>query len=278
LTLNTEVFLGVLCVLCVLGGKAFMTLHVESSGSGPDLALLHGWGMNAAVWDDTAAVLAKTFRVHCVDLPGHGASPACAPYTLDALADVLAAALPQRLTVCGWSLGGQVALNWARRQPDQVERLVLIATTPRFVRGAGWECGIDNAVLDGFAHGLVRDYRGTLQRFLVLQAQGDADARTVLRRLRGQILMRSEPDIAALEAGLRILQETDLRNKLSRIPQPALILHGAHDTIVPLAAGQYLQRALPRATLEVLAGAAHAPFVAQPQRAAQRITEFCGER
>ena len=255
-----------------------MGLCVESSGSGPDLALLHGWGMNAAVWDDLAALLAKTFRVHCVDLPGCGASPACVPYTLDALADVLAAVLPQRLVVCGWSFGGQLALDWALRAPARVDRLVLIATTPRFVRDTGWESGIDAAVLDGFAHGLVRDYRGTLQRFLALQAQSDVDARTVLRRLRGQILMRSEPDIAALEAGLRILKETDLRDKLSRIPQPALILHGAHDTIVPLAAGQYLQRALPRATLEVLAGAAHAPFVARPQRAAQCITEFCGER
>ncbi|MBI4190022.1 MAG: pimeloyl-ACP methyl ester esterase BioH [Betaproteobacteria bacterium] len=255
-----------------------MALNVEVSGGGPDLVLLHGWGMNAAVWDEMATHLVRYFRVHRVDLPGHGASSACAPYTLDALADVPAAALPRRVTVCGWSLGGQVALNWARRIPDQVDRLVLIATTPRFVRGTGWEYGIDPAVLDGFAYGLTRDYRGTLQRFLVLQSQGDADARTVLRRLRGQVLMRGEPDIAALEAGLRILKETDLRDKLSQISQPALILHGAHDTVAPLAAGQYLQRALPRATLEVFAGAAHAPFVAQPQRVAQRITEFCGEQ
>jgi pimeloyl-[acyl-carrier protein] methyl ester esterase len=255
-----------------------MTLHIEVSGSGPDLALLHGWGMNAAVWDDLAALLAKNFRVHCVDLPGCGASPACAPYTLDALADVLASALPPRLAVCGWSLGGQVALTWARRQPDQVERLVLIATTPRFVRGAEWECGIDTSLLDDFVRDLANDYRATLQRFLALQTQGDADACTVLRRLREQILMRGKPDMTALEAGLRILKETDLRDELSQIPQPALILHGAHDTIAPLAAGQYLQRALPRATLEVLAGAAHAPFVAQPQRAAQPITEFCGEQ
>ena len=61
-----------------------MTLHVEVSGSGPDLVLLHGWGMNAAVWGEVATALAQHFRLHCVDLPGHGASPACAPCTLDA--------------------------------------------------------------------------------------------------------------------------------------------------------------------------------------------------
>ncbi len=133
-------------------------------------------------------------------------------------------------------------------------------------------------MLDGFAHGLARDYRATLQRFLALQAQGDADARAVLRRLREQILMQGEPDVAALEAGLRILQEADLRDRLLHIAQPALILHGERDAIVPLAAGLYLQRALPCATLEVLAGAAHAPFVAHAVRVAQRITEFCSER
>lgn len=255
-----------------------MTLHIATHGGGPDLVLLHGWGMNAAVWDGLASEFAKYFRVQCVDLPGHGASPGCEPCTLDAMTDALAAALPRRLTVCGWSLGGQVALNWALRYPRQAERLVLIATTPRFVRGTGWDCGMDAAVLDDFAHGLTRDCRGTLQRFLALQARRDTAARAVLRRLRAQIFLRGEPDGAALAASLRILKETDLRDSLSRIAQPALLLHGARDTIVPLAAGEYLQRSMPRAKLEVFAGAAHAPFVMQPQRTARRIVEFCSEQ
>jgi len=254
-----------------------VTLHVEVSGSGPDLVLLHGWGMNAAVWDELATGLAQHFRLHCVDLPGHGASPACAPCTLDALADLLAAALPRRVTVCGWSFGGQVTLNWALRKPDQIERLVLLAATPCFVRGAEWDCGIDAAVLDDFARGLVHDYRATLQRFTALQARGDAHSRVVLRRLREHILARGEPDVAALGAGLQLLKETDLRDRLIQIMQPALILHGERDALVPLAAGEYLQRTLPHATLEVFAGTAHALFVAQPQRTARRIMEFCRE-
>lgn len=254
-----------------------MTLHVEISGSGPDLVLLHGWGMNAAVWSEVATELAQHFRLHCVDLPGHGASPACVPCTRDEMADLLAAALPRRVAVCGWSFGGQVALNWALRKPDQIERLVLLAATPCFVRGAQWDCGIDAAVLDDFARGLAHDYRATLQRFTALQARGDAHPRIVLRQLREHLLARGEPDVAALGAGLRLLKETDLRDKLERIAQPALILHGERDALVPLAAGAYLQRVLPHAVLDVFAGTGHAPFVAQPQRTARRITEFCRE-
>jgi pimeloyl-[acyl-carrier protein] methyl ester esterase len=255
-----------------------MTLHCEVHGNGADLVLLHGWGMNAAVWDDVAADLAKHFRVHCVDLPGYGNSSISQPYTLAGITDALAAVMPQPAVICGWSLGGQVALNWALHAPRQVERLVLIATTPRFVNGAQWESGIDAVMFEGLARDLADDYRATLQRFLGLQAQDDADARAVLRRLRGMMLKRGEPVVAALAAGLQILKETDLRDSLPQISQPALILHGARDAIVPLAAGVYLQRTLPRAVLEVCAGAAHAPFVACPRRAAQRIVEFCRER
>jgi len=253
-----------------------MDLHVETSGGGPDLVLLHGWGMNAAVWDDMTTQLTPRFRVHRVDLPGHGFSAACKPYTADGMADALTAALPRRASVCGWSLGGQVALNWALRHPAQIERLVLIATTPRFVRDAKWECGICAGVLEAFVQSLARDYWGTLQRFVTLQAQGDADMRTVRRRLRGKLLEHGTPDLVALTAGLRLLQETDLRGRLAHVMQPALIVHGECDTLAPSAAGAYLQRTLPRAVLKTIAGAAHAPFIAQPRRVARHITEFCG--
>lgn len=251
-----------------------MNLHVKVAGSGPDLVLVHGWGMSAGVWDDTAAQLAQQFRVHSVELPGHE-SPACAPYTLDAVAAALADICAPRATVCGWSLGGQIALRWSFMHPEQVERLVLIASTPRFVRGSDWNSGMDVAVFDAFAQDLAHDAQGALQRFAMLQAHGDADARNVSRRLRACLSVRGAGDVASLAAGLQILRDTDLRADLPRIAQPALIVHGERDTVVPLAAGEYLERTLPQATLAVIAGAAHAPFVTQPQDVARRITEFC---
>ena len=72
-----------------------MSIHVETSGCGPDLVLLHGWGVTGAAWGQTTTLLAKKFRVHSVDLPGHGASTVCKPYTLDALTDALRAAFSQ---------------------------------------------------------------------------------------------------------------------------------------------------------------------------------------
>ena len=106
--------------------------------------------------------------------------------------------------------------------------------------------------------------------------QGDADARKVLRRLRGHLCARGSPEVAALACGLHLIKHTDLRDRLPQITHPALLLHGERHPIVPLAASAHFQRALPQAVLEACVVAAHAPFIAQPQRVARRIAEFCG--
>lgn len=252
-----------------------MNLHIVASGNGPDLVLLHGWGMHSGVWDETALELCASLRTHRVDLPGHGQSPSCVPYTLDALVDALAAALPPRVMVCGWSLGGLVALAWALRYPAQVERLVLYSTSPCFTRAPDWACGIESEVWDGFARELARDRERTLARFAALQSQGDALAANVLRRLRAYLADAPTPDAATLAAALAILSQADLRPELAGIAQPALIVHGVHDRIVPLAAARYLQSALRCATLRVDDRSAHAPFLSEPKTSARDILEFC---
>ena len=117
-----------------------MSLYVEISGAGRDLILIHGWGMHGGVWAGVVDALSQQFRVHVVDLPGMGHSPACAPYTLAQLTDTVAAVLPDRAMMCGWSLGGLVAMQLALSHPGRVERLMLVGATPRFVGGEDWPC------------------------------------------------------------------------------------------------------------------------------------------
>jgi pimeloyl-[acyl-carrier protein] methyl ester esterase len=239
-----------------------------------DVVLLHGWGMNAAVWKDLAAELSPQYRVRACDLPGYGASPRCAPYTLDAVAEAVARAAPPRCHVVGWSLGGLIALSWARAVPEQTARLALIAATPSFARRAGWHHALDSAVLGGFARALAADRAGALRRFVSLQVRGDDSARAVARQLRAAVAARAVPDMAALAGGLDILLETDLRESLADIRQRALVLQGDRDSLVPPAAAAHLSRRLPGARLVMVDGAAHAPFLSQPQRVAAALREF----
>ena len=249
-------------------------LHIESSGSGKDLVLLHGWGMHGGIWDGIKRALAQDFRLHIVDLPGYGQSPSCQPYTLEHIAEILADAFPYKINLCGWSLGGQLALTWAVQAPEQIERMLLVGTTPCFTNHQDWNSGISGEVFDAFAQNLQTDYEATLKRFLSLQARSGEDARQVITHLRASLFARGRPDLGALQAGLRILQESDLRKQIATIRQPVFLIHGEYDTLAPVAAAHWLHEHLPQARLAVVQGSAHAPFLSHRQEFEKLLLDF----
>lgn len=251
-----------------------MTLRFHTEGRGPDLVLLHGWGMNAAVWQALSGDLARDYCVHAVEMPGYGVAADDCAGNRAAAVDALAAALPPQALVCGWSLGGQLALDWAQRYPGQVRRLVLLATTPRFVSGAGWSHGMAAADFEEFEADLAAIPSRARLRFLTLQANGDAAAREVLRDLRLAVGRGGEPVADALAGGLRMLRDTDLRDLLPQIAQPVLVMHGVNDALIPHAAGEYLAQALPQAAFESVPAAAHALFATRETQVARRIRAF----
>lgn len=254
-----------------------MNLHIESHGSGAPLALLHGWGMHGGIWESIVPSLAQHFRVHCVDLPGHGMSALQGNFTLDALAAELSAQFDEPLNVCGWSLGGMVALRWSRLAPQQVRRLVLVTSTPCFTEREDWLFGMTAEMLQQFAAELERDYAATLRRFLALQVRGGASERELLTDLRVRLFSRGEPDVKALRGGLEILRDADLRAELSAIRQPALVIAGEHDKLTPPEASYYLAQTLSDARIVEVAGAAHAPFLSHPELFAEQIVDFLHE-
>lgn len=251
-----------------------MNLHVEATGQGDPLVMLHGWGMHGGIWSDMAARLSQHFQVHCVDLPGHGASAPLDVFTLDSVTDQLAARFDQPVTVCGWSLGGQIALHWALREPEKIKRLVLVTSTPCFAERGDWPSGMAQETLRQFAAELENDFAATLRRFLGLQMRGSEREREVLAMLRERLLSRGEPDMDALRGGLDILRDADLREVLPGIMQPALIIAGERDKLSPPEASQYLAGHLPDARLALIRGAAHAPFLSHPDEFVMQLKEF----
>lgn len=251
-----------------------MSLHVDVSGSGPDLVLLHGWGMHSGIWGGVHDELALDFRVHAVDLPGYGASPSCQPYVLPQLVQEVASALPSRAGVIGWSLGGLVALRLALSQPQQVARLMLVGSTPCFMQRPDWSCGIEAEILQTFAHGLERDYAATLMRFLSLQVRNGENVRTVLKYLRMALFARGMPSAEVLRAGLNILLENDLRAEAGKLALPLSIVHGERDMLAPAEAARWLAAQVPGARLTLIPGCAHAPFLSHPKVFLQEVREF----
>ena len=241
-----------------------MTLWHDSQGAGPELVLLHGWGMNAAVWEPLLPRLQQAFRVTRVELPGHGESPPV-PGGLHAWAEDCLAVAPARAAWVGWSLGGLVALQAALLQPERVERLALVTATPSFVQRETWPQAMPLAVFDQFAAELNLDPAATLRRFLGLQVKGSEGARELLRILGSALAERPAARREGLEPGLEILLETDLRERLRDLQVPSQWLFGSRDTLVPVEVGMALQAELPAARVSLIEGAGHAPFLSHAE-------------
>ncbi|MFN2300388.1 MAG: pimeloyl-ACP methyl ester esterase BioH [Gammaproteobacteria bacterium] len=251
-------------------------MFVETAGSGPDLVLLHGWGLHGGIFAALVTQLATRFRTHAVDLPGHGRSRSAGPHRLDRWTDAVRAAVPTPAVWLGWSLGALVALKAALDAPVAVRRLVLVSATPRFATASDWPHAQERAMLDRFAKSLTQDFRRTVQDFLTLQSLGDENARTQVRALRPLLFAHGDPDPEALAGGLEILRDTDFRAELGRIDTPTLVVTGARDRLTPPAAAQALAAGLAHGSVEIIPGVAHTPFLANPDLFAARVAEFAG--
>lgn len=251
-----------------------MTVFVETAGRGPDLALLHGWGLNGAVWSGVREALAERYTLHLVDLPGHGRSAGARVSTREALVDAVAHVLPPRAHVMGWSLGGHTALALAATYPHRVDRLITVCTTPRFVAGEGWDFGKAPAVLADFARRLGEDYEATIRNFLALQALHLPQAREHVRELQRAVKAHGAPPATALQACLGILSTSDIRDRIGGIAHPALVLQGDHDALTSPAAAAWLADTLPNAQYRLMEHAAHAPFLSHREDFVAHVLAF----
>jgi pimeloyl-[acyl-carrier protein] methyl ester esterase len=249
-------------------------LYVERRGSGPALVLIHGWGLHGGIWKSTAEILASSYEVYSVDLPGHGRSAMPEDtYSLQQLALAVMAVVPANASWLGWSLGGLVA-QAAASSGAAIERLLLVGATPRFVQENEWPHAMATEVLQGFSDELARDYRATLNRFLAIQCMGSNRAREELKVLRAQLFAHGEPALEALQGGLNILSETDMRPALAGIRQQTLWLHGERDMLVPVAAAKEGVEMMPDARLARIQGAGHAPFLSHTDEFLNGIKAF----
>lgn len=250
-------------------------LHNQVQGNGPELVLLHGWGMNLAVWENIATILAKNFRVRLIDLPGHGYSPWNNNQLsiADWAEECLKVAEPQAIWL-GWSLGGTVALAAALQTPEKFRALVLITSTHCFISNKHWPHGMQPEILARFRHSLTTDWAETIGHFLTLQIRGSKNAQPALRSLR-QCLATSPPPVPqALDIGLKILKNTDLTAQLANLQVPNLWLYGDRDTLVSWRSSETLKQFLPTAQTAVIHGAAHAPFLSHRDQVVELLQQF----
>ena len=218
-----------------------MNLFVETRGRGPDVVMLHGWGLHGGVFSHVADRLAEHYCVHLVDLPGHGASAPLPQFDADQVADLLDRQFPLPVHVVGWSLGGLIGQHWAAR-----------------------------AAIEAVGASLDTDFEATLERFLALQMLGAPAARETLKAVRGELFAHGRPQ--GLLPALNLLLEADARQLAGRIRCPVGLFFGARDAITPIGAGRWLAENLDDARLYEFPQASHAPFLSHEDDFVARLT------
>jgi pimeloyl-ACP methyl ester carboxylesterase len=260
-------------------------LRYVDAGSGLPLVLLHGIGGSWTHWSENlAALTAAGHRVVAVDMPGFGASEPLPPgVEMTATADVILQLLDQlqldRVTVVGHSLGGLVSWLIAVRQPERVERLVLVdaATVKLPVLAV-------QAIIRSFS------FMGNL-----LVRPAIARAVMLRPRLRHIAMSGVVADPASIPAALAVrimapmIDPPGFHDALRAAPQalsllepetmtiPTLLIWGTADRIFPVAAAQRLQEAMPKARLVEIRGAGHCPQFERPQEFDAALLAFVGE-
>lgn len=233
------------------------------------LVFVPGWGLGRGPWQPTVDAFGGTIA----DLPGYGDSSLIDNFDLAAAA--LAETLPAGAVLCGWSLGAMLALAAAARAPKRLSKLILVAGTASFVQRDGWPHAMAPEVLAEFTAGVAADVEAMLPRFVGNFNRGDTRARAVTREL----LERADPrpGSTTLATGLAWLRDVDLRAAAPTVTVPTLMIHGAHDPLMPLPAAEALAGLMPDARLEIFPASAHASFISDPAGFQARLAAFLND-
>jgi 2-succinyl-6-hydroxy-2,4-cyclohexadiene-1-carboxylate synthase len=239
-----------------------------------DLLLLHGFSGTHHAYDAVIAALPpQRYRPLAPDLPGHGANGGRRPIDFPGAIRELAAAAPPGFVLCGYSLGGRLALHLALAHPRRVVRLVLVATT----------AGIDDPE--------DRAERRRQDEALATRLEGEP-LEEFVRRWRRQPLFAAEPEpvrtaasadqlrnsTAGLAAALRGLGSGVMEpvwNRLGELAMPVTVLVGERDEKF-VALGRRLADGLPDARLTVVAGAGHGLLWEAPGAVAAAVDPGAG--
>jgi pimeloyl-ACP methyl ester carboxylesterase len=244
---------------------AFELAFRGSAGTGRTVVLVHGNSSSSAVWQGLLdGPFGACFRCLAVDLPGHGASPQAADYSLPSYASALAGFVPADAVVVGWSLGGHAALHAVRSLPDAAG-FVIFGTPPIATAASLAEAFLPNPAFTVGFQGEV-DTADAISYANAMLASGSAVSPDVFV----PDILATDPaartGLAASVGEGRFVNEVEV---VSELTKPLLVLHGGEDQLVSL---DYL-RALGW-PVEVLDGVGHAIPVEAPDLLAQRLTDF----
>jgi len=253
-----------------------MFFEEQGAVDGKTVVFLHGFPFDHAIWGETGRLLGDSHRLIFPDLRGFGQTtlPVAEVTTMSQFAQDLADLVDRldkasRVVVCGLSMGGYVALHFARRFEDRLAGLVLcdtkaqpdteaVAQNRRRRADALPETSL-NALADAMFPQLFAPYTGN-------------DVRETVRQI---ILRQPVRGVAAADRGMA--ERPDATDWLPTLTMPTLVVCGKQDAITPVEEMKRMAERMPKARFVTIANAGHLSPVEAPENFSFAIKNFFGE-
>jgi 2-hydroxy-6-oxonona-2,4-dienedioate hydrolase len=255
--------------------------RVLETGAGTPLILMHGTGGHLEAYTRNLRALAAGYRVVAYDYPGHGwTTPAQTDLEVDAYVEHLAGLMDalgiERAHLSGESLGGWVAVKFAARYPDRVDRLILntpggTMATPEVMERIR---SLSQAAADDPSEERIR----ARLEWLMADPRSVTDELVAIRRG-----VYSRPGFAASMRHILCLQDPDVRRRnmvtdddLAAIAAPTLVIWTSDDPSGPAKAGLDMAQRIRSAEFRLIEGAGHWPQWEQSATFDRIVAEFLG--
>ena len=249
-----------------------------SGGAGDPVLLLNGIAMTAVSWEVVARPLAEHYRVLRCDFRGQLMTPVTPPENIAEHADDVAALLDHlgidSTHIIGTSFGGVVGTLVAARHPDRVRSLTTIASADGFDVGMADEVARWRAACAASLEGSDRGHLSDILEPVVYSPAWVAAHKAERAQRRAQIVALPDQWFEGLIGLLDSGHSLRLREELTRVRCPTLVIAAELDGFVPLDRARGFAEAIDGASFRVIEGAGHAVVVEQPQLVADLCLEF----
>ncbi|MEV5599188.1 alpha/beta hydrolase [Streptomyces sp. NPDC052496] len=252
---------------------------VTGNPAGPVVMLAHGFGCDQNMWRLTVPALTDAYRVVLFDYVGCGRSDLSAFQenrysSLDGYAqDVVevAEALDLRdATFVGHSVSAMTGVLAARRAPERIGALVMVAPSPRYIDDEGYRGGFTAEDIDELLASLDSNYLGWSAAMAPV-IMGNPDRPELGAELTNSFCA-TDPDMARVFARTTFL--SDSRDDLKTVEVPTLVLECTQDVIAPREVGAYVHAQVPGSELVTLDATGHCPHLSAPEATNTAITGF----
>ena len=246
--------------------------------SNDTVVLLPGWGFDGKVFTDLASVLAEQYhrQVKILDLPGYGDRKNInTDAGLDAIIEPLMPLMTTNTTLIGWSMGGMAAIRMAVKLMNRVASIILLASTPCFVKKTDWPHGVDKWQINRMSRQL-RSVTGTqkvLRDFSKIIAMGDCTPGITAARLH-TLLSTNNVDVRSLQQGLEVLGESDLREDIRQLTCRVVMLLAENDRLIATTTGTAIKELCPGLMLDYIRQSGHAPFISELHQTAALLNYY----